>query len=108
MMTKVRHQGRFPYKADLHSHELPNFKAQVLDLSEGGARIRLKPGELRQGSVFGFASFLSSQVNSPFKGNAKIAWIRETMDGMEAGVEWQDLTGPALRALRSALLKAGQ
>ena len=55
MMTKVRHQGRFPYKADLHSHELPNFKAQVLDLSEGGARIRLKPSELRQGSVFGLA-----------------------------------------------------
>ena len=105
-MTKVRHQGRFPYKADLHSHELPNFRAEVLDLSEGGARIRLKASDLARGSVFGFAAFLSSRVNSPFKGSAKIAWIRETLDGVEAGIEWQDLTGAALKALRSALLKA--
>lgn len=109
-MSNYRNTGRFPYRVNLHSPELPKFKAEVLDLSEGGARVKVNQPtqELAKNSVFSFGAFLSPRVNSTFKGKARVAWVRETLDGLEAGIEWQDLTNSACRALRSALLKAAQ
>lgn len=103
----TRNQGRFPVRAELHSPHLPNFKAQILDLSEGGARVKLERGEqLRPDSKFSFGAFLSPRVNSVLKGQARVAWVRETLDGVEAGLQWENLTQTGLRFLRSAVLKA--
>lgn len=107
-MNNVRNQGRFPVKAELHSAVLPNFKAEILDLSEGGARVRLRgrAADIAPETRFGFGAFLSPRVNSVVKGNARVAWVRETLDGVEAGLQWEDLTKAGISALKSAILKA--
>jgi PilZ domain len=107
-MNNLRNKGRFPVRVDLHSADLPNFKAEVLDLSEGGARVKLRraSSHIQADGKFRFGAFLSPKVNSIFRGDARVAWIRQTLDGVEAGLEWEGLTSCALRTLRSALLKA--
>lgn len=107
-MSNLRNKGRYHVRVDLHSAALPNFRAEVVDLSEGGARVKLRgrTEDLAPNKNFCFGAFLSPKVNSLFKGSARVAWIRDTLDGVEAGLEWDGLTATAVKALRSALLKA--
>ena len=106
-MNNDRNKGRYQVRVDLHSPALPNFRAEVVDLSEGGARVKLRGRSDRAANKnFSFGAYLSPKVNSLFKGDARVAWIRETLDGFEAGLEWESLTASAVKNLRSALMKA--
>ena len=106
-MSNVRNKGRYHVRVALHSAALPNFRAEVVDLSEGGARVKLRGrSDLAPNKNFSFGAYLSPKVNSLFRGDARVAWIRETLDGFEAGLEWESLTSCAVKTLRSALMKA--
>lgn len=108
-MNNARNKGRFPVRVNLHSADFPNFRAEVLDISEGGAKVKLRrpPASNLADRKVKIGAFLSPKVNSLFKGVARVAWVRQTLDGAEAGLEWDSLTSSATSALKSALIKAG-
>ena len=104
--SRARAVTRRRVKMTLVSHLFPSHQAEVLDLSEGGARIRLKsaPNKASQVPSFSFDARFLSQFSSVFAGRARVAWVSETLDGFEAGLEWESLTSQALSGLKSALL----
>ena len=83
------------YKADLtlHSSSLPSLQGHIVDLSEAGARVELRgaapPTLLHQ--VIRFGASLPGQQTAYFQGRARVAWLRDTDHGWEAGLEWQGL-----------------
>jgi hypothetical protein len=106
--VQLRKENRVPVNMKILSGSLPNFQAELLDLSEGGARVMMKSAPVDiQGSSLPFKTRLANQVASAFQGVARVAWVHETMEGFEAGLEWEHLTNAAVSGLKNALVGAG-
>lgn len=104
-LTNARRHPRYAAEMSLRSSQLPMMQAQVLDLSENGARVRLRsapPGGL-QGSIIRFGASLPGQQVAFFEGQARVAWAREAEQGWEAGLEWQALPSQERAMLESVL-----
>jgi PilZ domain len=105
---KVRQRGRFPVRMKILSKGLPQFQADILDLSEGGARVRLRdtPEHPLTNKEISFGARVPSQVYAAFDGVARVVWENRTMDGFVIGLEWKNLTSKAIASLKDAILGA--
>jgi hypothetical protein len=100
-----RKTPRFPAEMSLRSTGLPLLQAQVVDLSATGARVNLRaaapPNLVRQ--VIRFGASLPGQQSPFFEGSARVAWVRETPGGWQAGLEWEKLPAQDKCMLESVL-----
>ena len=101
--NRARTATRRRVEMTIVSQVFPSHQAEILDLSEGGAKIRLKssPRKADQAPSFSFDARFLSQFRSVFAGRARLAWVSETLDGFEAGLEWESITD--LGALKAIL-----
>jgi len=101
----LRKEERHRTELKILSGSLPNFQAQLLDISEGGARVKMNtvPSDDIRGIRMPFRTRLANQMASVFQGVARVAWVQETMDGFEAGLEWEQLTNAAFSALKESI-----
>ncbi len=93
-----RHVARTPVQMSLRSASLPGFLADLVDLSEDGARIRLRGAvsQSLENQRIRFGASLPGQMGSQFEGLARVAWLRQTDSGWEAGLEWEKLNSCVL------------
>lgn len=103
--SNARRHPRFQAELYLRSSHLPLLDARVLDLSENGARLRLKaaPSGSLEGSVIRFGASLPGQQFAFFEGQARVAWTVQQEEGWEAGLEWQTLPAQERAMLESVL-----
>lgn len=90
-----RKHNRIATEMMLRSVSLPAYSAELTDISERGARLKLKarkaPKELVENRIR-FGVSLPNQMSTQFEGFARVAWVRESKDGVEAGLEWEKLS----------------
>jgi PilZ domain len=97
---------RIPVNMTLTSTNLPAYVAGMMDLSDDGARLKLK-GEPEPGMP---ESTISASVSLPcnssalFEGSARVVWVRNTADGPEMGLQWSQATARAWQKAKSELL----
>jgi hypothetical protein len=92
--TTKRQNKRVEVSMNLRSVSLPHYSAEVIDICETGARIRLKgePEAQLQEARIRFGLSLADQVRVQFEGLARVAWVRSTKTGVEAGLQWEKMT----------------
>lgn len=106
--VKIRKANRTNVNMNLRSAQLPHYAAKVVDLSEDGAKLRLK-GAVSPSLVeerIRFSASLANQIGTAFQGYARVAWVKETANGVEAGLQWEKMTASALQAVKAALVSA--
>ena len=90
----ARKNARVAVNMSLRSAGLPRYQAYVVDLSRSGARVQLN-GAVSQGlenQRIRFGVSLSGEIGTHFEGMARVAWVKQTASGWEAGLEWEKLT----------------
>ena len=99
---------RVSVKMKLRSVQLPNYVAEVVDLSARGAKLRLAdlPTQTLEEERIRFAASLPEQVGHAFEGYARVAWLKKTPSGIFAGLEWEKMTKSAWLAVKAALVQA--
>ena len=104
----TRNEGRFPVRMRITSEGLPHYQADILDLSEGGAKVKLRatPNTDLKNQRIPFGATIPAQVYAAFEGMARIAWSQQTLDGFEIGLQWENLSAKAKKKLKEALLLA--
>jgi len=80
---------------NLRSVQLPKYSAEVVDFSQGGARILLKtnrvPCNLWESRIrFGLS--LPGQAGIHMEGQARVVWLRMSEHGVEVGLQWERLS----------------
>ena len=93
---------------NLRSTQLPSFSAKIVDLSLGGAKIKLKgkpQASLVEERIRVTAS-LAAQQGQAFTGYARVAWVREVEGRFEAGLQWEKFTDLAVCSIKAALVQA--
>ena len=100
-----RQNSRIRTNLNLRSVNLPNYSADVVDFSLGGARVKLKgrPSENLLEDRIRFGVMLNGQMSTQFEGFARVVWIRETSNGAEAGLQWEKMTGSDWEKAENAL-----
>lgn len=90
-----RKNTRVQVEMKIRSVSLPNYSADVVDLSNNGARVVLsgKPSGSLLEERIRFGLSLQNQMNSQFEGFARICWVKETENGLEAGLQWEKMSG---------------
>lgn len=99
---RVRVSGQL----NIRSVSLPGYGADILDISESGARVKLKgkaASTLLEDRIR-FGVSLQSQMSPQFEGFARVAWLRQTENGLEAGLQWEKLTSDAWIRTQASLL----
>jgi hypothetical protein len=101
----TRRTPRYPADMSLRSSSLPLIQAQILDLSESGARVRLRApaSPALEHQVIHFGASLPGQQSPFFEGSARVAWIRQTDTDWQAGLEWDRLPSQEKMMLESVL-----
>ncbi len=101
----ARKNQRYSADMNLHSTSLPMLHGHVVELSEGGARVELRaaapPTLVHQ--VIRFGASFPGQQTAYFQGQARVAWVRDTGHGWEAGLEWQGLPSQEKQLLGTVL-----
>jgi PilZ domain len=108
MSNITRKSKRIKTEMKMRSVSLPLYAADVIDISETGARVRLQ-GKTSEGLLedrIRFGVSLKSQMTAQFEGFARVAWIRETAKGVEAGLQWEKLTADAWLKAKGTLMSA--
>ena len=102
----ARKNARILADMKLRSVSLPGYSAEVLDISAGGARVKLRSraGNSLLEDRIRFGVSLSRQMNVQFEGFARVVWVRETPRGIEAGLQWEKLTEAAWQRAEQALV----
>jgi PilZ domain len=92
----------------IRSVSLPHFAADIIDISESGARVVLaaQPDASLLESRIRFGASLNTQMTAQFEGYARVAWIRETENGLEAGLQWEKMTDAAWQRAKAAMVIA--
>lgn len=108
--NQSRKHNRITTEMMLRSVSLPAYSAELTDISERGARLKLKtrkaPTELVENRIR-FGVSLPTQMTTQFEGFARVAWVRETKEGVEAGLEWEKLSAADwARAINALKLSA--
>jgi hypothetical protein len=73
-------------------------RAQIIDLSDNGARVRVETDPPRERTL-DLEVFLPFHTDPLFAGRAQVIWSRHTSEGTEFGLEW---TAPTAQAWQSA------
>lgn len=104
--AKQRKEGRYPVRMKMVSRMLPHLSADLVDLSASGAKVRFPKSmvPVRAGATIPFGARLANQLSSAFEGIARIAWVNETLDGIEAGLEWETISENAVERIKLALI----
>lgn len=89
----------------IRSVSLPNFAADIVDISETGVRVKLagQPTASLLESRIRFGASLRTQMTAQFEGFARVAWIHETEGGLEAGLQFEKMTQAAWQRAKAAL-----
>lgn len=106
MNNNTRENSRIFTNMKLRSASLPYYSADVLDISVTGARLKLK-GRAHGNIVderIRFGIMLHNQIGTQFEGFARVAWVRETENGLEAGLQWERLTASEWEKAKGAFL----
>ena len=100
-----RRLARTPVQMNLRSASLPRYQADIVDLSQGGVRIRLRGAvsQALENQRIRFGASLTGQMGPQFEGQARVVWIRQTAAGWEAGLEWEKLSPSAWQQVSAAL-----
>ena len=87
-------ENRIATEMKIRSVSLPNFSADILDISADGARVKMKgrPASSLFEARIRFGVSLKQQMGAQFEGFARVAWIEETDNGFEAGLQWEKIT----------------
>lgn len=105
MNNSERKTQRQTVNMKIRSVSLPNFNADIIDLSETGVRVKLagKPAESLLESRIRFGASLSTQMTAQFEGFARVAWIRETENGLEAGLQFEKMTEASWQRAKASM-----
>ena len=105
---QVRSDSRTKVDMNLRSTKLPHFKAKLIDLSQGGAKLRLraKPSSSLVNEEMKFSASLPRRSKDLFRGQAKVVWEKETKQGFTLGLRWSELPSYAEKAIAAAQLYA--
>lgn len=102
----ARKSARISTEMRLRSVSLPYYSADLIDISNSGARIKLKgktaPEALLESRIrFGLS--LPAQMSAQLEGYARVVWVRQTEKGIEVGLQWEKLTEDGWRRAQAAL-----
>ena len=105
---EIRCEARTKVDMKLRSVKLPYYKASLVDLSQGGAKLKLraKPNTSLLNEDFKFSASLARRAKDLFQGQAQVVWEKETELGFTIGVRWKELPGYAEKAIETAQLYA--
>ena len=106
MNNYTRENIRITANMKIRSVSLPYYMADVLDISTTGARLKLKgraADSLLEDRIR-FGIMLDGQLSSQFEGFARVAWVKQTENGIEAGLQWEKLTAAAWEKAKGALV----
>lgn len=103
-----RREGRFPVRMKVVSNDLPHLEAEMLDLSKSGARLRLPKSlaPVTPNTRISIGACLVHQARTIFETPARVAWVSETLDGVEAGLEWSNDCERTTQRIEVALIVA--
>ena len=104
---QIRKSPRTQVTMTLRSAQLPSFSAKVVDLSLGGAKIKLKgkPQESLVEERIRVTASLPTQQGQAFTGYARVAWVKEIDGRFEAGLQWEKFTDLAIDSVKATLIK---
>jgi hypothetical protein len=93
-IQNARKSSRVAVEMSLRSTSLPRYQASIVDLSNSGARIELKGAvsQALENQRIRFGASLPGQNSIHFEGLARVAWVKQTVRGWEAGLEWERMT----------------
>ena len=94
MVNNARQNNRVQVEMKIRSVSLPGFSADIVDISNTGARVILsgKPSNSILEERIRFGVSLQNQMSPHFEGYARVCWIEETENGLEAGLQWEKLS----------------
>ena len=101
-----RCEARIEVSMRMRAAVLPGHQAEVLDLSNHGARIRVKGlvGSELEESTIRFGAGPKEIYRPTFEGLARIAWVQTQENGQaEIGLQWEKMTPSAWNSLKRSL-----
>ena len=104
-----RNEARIDVQMKLRAALLPGHVVDLVDISNHGARVRVKgfvSSELQESTIrFGVSE--RDVYRTSFEGLARVAWVRSEENGLaEIGLEWEKMTPSAWSSLKRSLLFA--
>lgn len=105
---QMRQAHRVSVKMNLRSVQLPQYKAEIVDLSTSGAKLKLRalPEKSLKEERIRFAASLPSQIGQAFEGYARVVWTKKTASGVFLGLEWEKMSESAWLSVKAALVQA--
>lgn len=103
---KPRQSERMPVSMNFLSTNLPTSPAELVNLSDGGCKIRLSqaPGHNLQNACISAKVTLPCNSQALFEGAARVIWVQEVQDGVDIGLQWTAPTSNSWKVAKAMLL----